>query len=81
MACQGSVGDYLCPGWCERRDRMRKRDGGRCRGCNRAEEDVRLEVHHRVYGTPGACGSCVLTGVADEDLATLCIDCDLDRLR
>jgi hypothetical protein len=54
---------------------IRKRDGGRCRLCNRDEEEVRVEVHHRIYGAPGPCGRCVLTGVEDDDLVTLCIDC------
>jgi hypothetical protein len=75
MTCGGSIGDYLCEGWRTRADAIRKRDGGRCRGCNRGDEEVRLEVHHRVYGTPGGCGNCVLLGVQDDDLVTLCIDC------
>jgi hypothetical protein len=54
---------------------IRKRDGGRCRLCNRDEEEVRVEVHHRVYGALGPCGRCVLTGVDDDDLVTLCVDC------
>lgn len=75
MPCQGQTGDYLCQGWRDRTARIRERDGGRCRGCNRNEEDVRLEVHHRVYGASGPCGECVLTDVADDDLTTLCRDC------
>lgn len=75
MSCQGLTGDYLCRGWIERRNRIRKRDGQRCRGCNRTEEEVDLQVHHRVYGIPGECGNCVLTGVYDEDLLTLCVNC------
>jgi hypothetical protein len=75
MTCHGGAVDYLCEGWRTRATAIRKRDGGRCRACNRDEEEVRLEVHHRVYGTPGPCGQCVLTGVEDDDLVTLCIDC------
>lgn len=72
MACQGSVGDYLCDGWRQRAEQIRRRDGDQCRGCNRSSEEVRLEVHHRRYGKHGGCGECVLTGVTDEDLVTLC---------
>lgn len=72
MACQGSIGDYLCDGWRQRAALIRARDGERCRGCNRGADVVRLEVHHRRYGTQGGCGACVLTGVADDDLVTLC---------
>jgi hypothetical protein len=75
MACNSCAADYLCEGRRQRAAAVRKRDGGRCRGCNRDDEEVRLEVHHRVYGTAGACGQCVLTGVDDNDLTTLCIDC------
>lgn len=75
MSCRGWVADYLCAGWRERTSAIRKRDGNRCRGCNRSEDDIRLEVHHRVYGSPGSCGQCYLTGVSDDDLMTLCVDC------
>lgn len=75
MACDGATGDYLCEGWRTRVAAIRRRDGGRCRGCNRTAEEVRLEVHHRIYGSRGPCGQCVLTGVADEDLTTFCIEC------
>src|SRR3954466_3044836 len=46
-----------------------------CRGCDRGPDEVRLEVHHRVYGVSGSCGHCYLTAVDDEDLTTLCVDC------
>lgn len=75
MACSGLSGDYLCAGWRERTAAIRARDGNRCRGCNRPDSEVRLEVHHRTYGSPGSCGACVLTGITDEDLTTLCTDC------
>ena len=75
MVCDTRGPDYLCEAWRARAAAIRRRDGGRCRGCNREEEDVRLEVHHRIYGTSGACGNCVLLGVQDDDLVTLCIDC------
>lgn len=75
MTCHGQVGDYLCVGWTKLRDRIRARDGNRCRGCNRTEGEVRLEVHHRIYGSSGHCGDCTLCGVDDEDLCTLCVDC------
>lgn len=75
MPCKGGEGDYLCDGWRRRAEAIRKRDGGRCRGCGRGEAEVRLEVHHRAYGRPGPCGQCHLLGVADEDLTTLCADC------
>jgi hypothetical protein len=75
MTCRGTTGDYVCEGWRARAATIRERDGVRCRGCNRDEEQVRLEVHHRVYGTPGPCGQCVLAGVGDDDLTTLCINC------
>jgi hypothetical protein len=75
MTCSGFQADYLCEGWREMAARTRERDGRRCRGCDRGEDQVRLEVHHRRYGAPGRCGSCVLTGVTDDDLATLCADC------
>lgn len=75
MVCQAGVGDYLCPGWRKMADRIRARDSSRCRGCNREGDVVRLEVHHRRYGSHGECGACILTGVTDEDCVTLCIDC------
>jgi hypothetical protein len=75
MTCDNGTSDYLCEGWRTRAAAIRGRDGGRCRACNRQEEAVRLEVHHRTYGMPGLCGRCVLTGVEDDDLVTLCIDC------
>ena len=76
MACSGLQGDYLCTGWRTRAEAVRQRDGERCRGCNRGADETRLEVHHRRYGAPkNECGGCVLTGVADDDLVTLCADC------
>ena len=75
MVCIEGAPDYRCGNWRTRATAIRRRDGGRCRGCNRSEEEIRLEVHHRIYGSPGPCGQCVLTGVEDEDLVTLCIDC------
>lgn len=75
MACVGRQSDYRCRGWIALRQRILKRDGFRCRGCNRGGKNFRLEVHHRVYGYSGACGSCVLTGISDEDLTTLCFRC------
>jgi hypothetical protein len=76
MPCIGFSGDYGCAGWRTRAEAIRKRDGDRCRGCNRGAEEIRIEVHHRIYGKPGAaCGACLLTGVADADLVSLCADC------
>lgn len=67
---------YSCSGWQARAKAIRDRDSNRCRGCNRSGDDVRIEVHHRRYGRPGAsCGECWLLGVADDDLTTLCVDC------
>src|SRR5450759_2470024 len=86
MACSGAKGDYLCPGWIERRNAILRRDKYSCRGCYshgrpnavNVETDnnaVRLEVHHRRYGTHGSCGSCYLLGVEDDDLTTFCVRC------
>lgn len=75
MSCQGRIGDYLCPGWRSRAAAIKERDGHRCRGCDRDEGVIVLEVHHRRYGNPGKCGECFLTSVAEEDLLTLCIEC------
>ena len=75
MPCNGLSPDYTCQGWVARRNAIRARDGNRCRGCNRGEDEIRLEVHHRTYGKPGPCGQCVLTGIIDDDLVTLCLDC------
>lgn len=75
MTCKGLQTDYLCDGWRQRAASIRKRDGERCRGCNRSFKEVRLEVHHRAYGKSGECGSCILTGVTDNDLTTFCKDC------
>lgn len=72
VACNGIFGDYSCTGWRTLASRIRERDGNRCRGCNRGEPDVSLEVHHRTYGGEGQCGECYLTGVDDDDLITLC---------
>jgi hypothetical protein len=78
VGCVNALGDYACQGWRARAAAIRRRDGERCRGCNRGADEVRLEVHHRLYGKPGAaCGDCVLTAVADEDLSTYCADCHL----
>ena len=75
MACQGHIGDYLCQGWRIRAAAIRARDGDRCRGCDRDKDEIDLQVHHRRYGEPGQCGDCVLCGVSDEDLVTLCVEC------
>ena len=75
MPCQGLIGDYSCPGWRKRAEQIRERDRNRCRGCNRDQETIALEVHHRTYGNPGSCGACYLTAVEDDDLVTLCIEC------
>lgn len=74
MACKGLTGDYLCSGWVSLAQHIRQRDVT-CRGCDRGAEDIRLEVHHRRYGTPGTCGSCVLTQVDENDLTLLCVEC------
>ena len=44
-------------------------------GVQSGRTEIRLEVHHRDHGTPGPCGQCVLTGVDDDDLTTLCVEC------
>lgn len=75
MPCKGVAADYLCLGWQRRAALIRERDGGRCRGCNRTQDEVRLEVHHRTYGAPGPCGACILTGVHDNDLTLFCVEC------
>lgn len=75
MSCSGLNGDYRCAGWITVTERIRDRDRKKCRGCNRNADEIRLEVHHRAYGKPGSCGNCYLTGVLDDDLITLCIDC------
>ncbi len=75
MVCRWFIPDYSCQGWQDRRKKIIARDSERCRGCNKGKDSVRLEVHHRCYGKPGPCGHCVLIGVTDEDLTTLCITC------
>jgi hypothetical protein len=77
LSCQGHLGDYLCPGWRIRAEAIKERDGHRCRGCDRDEDAIFLEVHHRRYGDPGHCGECFLTRVDDDDLLTLCVECHL----
>lgn len=77
LACKGMEADYLCDGWRKLADKVRKRDGNRCRGCDRSADQISLQVHHRRYGPSGyqRCGTCWLTGVTLDDLTTLCIDC------
>jgi hypothetical protein len=75
MPCNQSEPDYLCQGWRDRAEKIRARDGNRCRGCNRSNEVASLQVHHRRYGAHGNCGMCILTGVTDTDLVTLCVQC------
>jgi hypothetical protein len=75
VACRPGAPDYCCERWRERATAIRRRDKGRCRGCNRSATEIRLEVHHRIYGGPGPCGECVLTGIEDNDLVTLCDEC------
>lgn len=75
MPCDKSQPDYLCIGWRNRTEVIRERDDNKCRGCNRSAEVVRLEVHHRKYGPHGKCGECILTGVTNDDLTTLCVEC------
>ena len=73
--CAGNVPDYQCEGWRQRAAKIRLRDGYRCRCCGR-KGDGPLQVHHRVYGRPGLrCGHCILTGVSDEDLISVCSTC------